>query len=86
MSYRRNSSGYPNIFKHAQSTKLTGVIPRQLLVPYINMADTKPEVDCISESPAMSDNVRNVAIGSGMFKNVGVAVGILSISHPMPEM
>jgi hypothetical protein len=50
------------------------------------MADTKPEVDCISESPAMSDNVRNVAIGSGMFKNVGVAVGILSISHPMPEM
>ena len=46
------------------------------------MADTKPEVDCISESPAMSDNVRNVAIESGMVENMGVAVGILSISHP----
>ena len=86
MSYRRNSSGYPDIFKHAQSTKLTGIIIRELLLAYIHMVDTKPEVDCISESPAMSDSVRNVAIGSGMFKNVGVAVGILSISHPMPEM
>jgi hypothetical protein len=50
------------------------------------MADTKPEVDCISGSPAISDNAGNIAIGSGVVENVGVAVGISSISHPMPEM
>ena len=34
----------------------------------------------------MSGNVRNVAIESGVVENVGLAVGISLISHPMPEM
>ena len=39
-----------------------------------------------SGSPTMSDNVRDVAIGSGMVENVCRAVGISLISHPMPMM
>ena len=35
---------HPHIFHHAQFTKVTGDIVRQLLQPYIDMADTKPEV------------------------------------------
>ena len=34
----------------------------------------------------MSGNVRNVAIESGMVLDVGLAFGILLISHAMPEM
>ena len=49
-SYRRDSNGYPHIFHHALFTKVTGDIVRQLLLPYFNMANTKPEVDCISET------------------------------------
>ena len=76
MRYRRNSNGYPYIFSHAQSNKVTGVMVRQFLLPYMNMVDTKLEVDCIAESPAVSANVGNIAIGSGVVQNVGVAVGI----------
>jgi hypothetical protein len=50
------------------------------------MADTKPEVDCICGSPAISDNAENVAVGSGIVENVGVEVGIASISLPVPEL
>ena len=57
MSYLRNSNGYPRIptatppiLHHAQFTKVTGDIVRQLILPYINMADTKLEVNCISET------------------------------------
>ena len=50
MRYRRNSNGYPDIFRHAKFTKVTGDIVRQVLLHYFNMADTKPEVDCISET------------------------------------
>ena len=57
MSYPRNSNGYPHIFHHAQFTKVTGDIVRQLLVPYIDMADTKPEVDCISETGRAIDAI-----------------------------
>ena len=47
-SYRRDSNGYPHIFHHAQYTKVTGDMVRHLLLPYIDIAETKPEVDCIS--------------------------------------
>ena len=50
------------------------------------MADTKPEVDCICGSPAISDNAENVAVGSGIVENVGVEVGIASIALPVPEL
>jgi hypothetical protein len=45
-SYRRDSNGYPHIFHHALFTQVTSDIVRQLLLPYIDMADTKPEVVC----------------------------------------
>ena len=34
----------------------------------------------------MSDDVRDVAIESGRVENVGIGLGILLISHPMPEI
>ena len=86
MSYQRNSNGYPHIFHHAQFTKVTSDILRPLLLPYIDMADTKPEVDCICGSPAISDNAENVAVGSGIVENVGVDVGISLIAHFVPEI
>jgi hypothetical protein len=49
-SYRRDSNGYSHIFHHAQYANVTGDVSRQLLLPYINFVDTKPEVDCISET------------------------------------
>jgi len=45
-SYRRDSNGYPHIFHHAQYISVTGDIIRQLYLPCIDMADTKPEVVC----------------------------------------
>ena len=39
-----------------------------------------------SGGPAISDNVRNIIIESGMLENVGIDVSISSISHPVPKM
>ena len=56
-SYRRDSNGYPHIFHHAQFTKVTGDIVRQLLLPYIDVADTKPEVVCNSGTGRATDAI-----------------------------
>jgi hypothetical protein len=39
-----------------------------------------------SGGPAISDNVRNIAIESGMLENMGIAVRISLISYPVPKM
>ena len=39
-----------------------------------------------SGGPVISDNVRNIVIESGMLENVGTAVRISLISHPVPKM
>jgi len=39
-----------------------------------------------SGGPAISENVKNIVIESGMLENVGIEVGISLISHPVPKM
>ena len=56
-SYRRDSNGYPHVFHHGQSSKVTGNIVRQLLLPYFDMADTKPEVVCNSGTEKAIDAI-----------------------------
>ena len=56
-SYQRDSNGYSHIFHHAQFTKVIGDIVRQLPLPYIDMADTKPEVVCNSGTGSPIDAI-----------------------------
>ena len=59
------------------------------------MSHSMPEMQYISGllssvltsgGTAISDNVRNIVTESGMLDNVGIAVRISLISHPVPKM
>ena len=55
-------------------------------MPKMQCTSGLPSSVLTSGSPAISHNVRNIVIQSGMVENEGIAVGISLITHPVPEV